>query len=217
MMELKRGHPLHRAGWWAMGVVPGLGALVLGKTALEPVGWRRSVRAKASVDKDGNPIPWLNYAAIRFLEGKTGSGLQVFEYGAGNSSMWWATRVSSVVSCEHDSGWGERVRSKLPANAELVRYPMESEDYVSAAMEWGAAFDVIVIDGVRRAECASYAQVALTPGGVIVLDNSDTNPDAAKVMEEGGYKRIDFWGLAPATVRFTQTSVFYRDGNCLGI
>jgi hypothetical protein len=48
---------------------------------------------------------------------------RVFEYGAGNSSLWWASRVAEVVSVEHDAAWAELVQSRAPANLTVVSKP----------------------------------------------------------------------------------------------
>ena len=80
-------------------------------------GWLRSFRVGRPVDVAGNPVPWIAYPAIRFLETRVGADLKVFEYGAGNSTLWWAKRVARVISCESDAAWAEEVRASLPGNA----------------------------------------------------------------------------------------------------
>jgi len=49
---------------------------------------------------------------------------RVFEYGAGNSSLWWAHRVAEVVSVEHDAKWATMVSSKAPSNLKVVACPI---------------------------------------------------------------------------------------------
>jgi hypothetical protein len=60
---------------------------------LKDDGWFRSCREQASVDANGNPIPWITYPAIEFLVKRINNQLSVFEYGCGNSTLWWASRV----------------------------------------------------------------------------------------------------------------------------
>ncbi len=60
---------------------------------LEPNGWFTSVKLGRSVDLDGNPLPWITYPAIEMLRRIDILNGRVFEYGAGNSSLWWATRA----------------------------------------------------------------------------------------------------------------------------
>ncbi len=67
-------------------------------------GWARSVEQDAAVDLDG-PIPWYTYPAISELTRITPPGAKVFEYGSGNSSLWWRLHAAQVVSVEHDPVW----------------------------------------------------------------------------------------------------------------
>ena len=42
------------------------------------------------VDKDGNPLPWISIPAIEILREKDLGDLFVFEYGSGNSTIWFS-------------------------------------------------------------------------------------------------------------------------------
>lgn len=183
-------------------------------------GWLRSFREGRSVDKEGRPLPWIAYGAIRFLEGRVRADLKVFEYGAGNSTRWWAAHVSEVMSCESDAAWVAEIGDHLPDNARVRHVPLEPAGvYEAAAAQSGDQFDIIVIDGRRRVECARLCMPALSKAGVLVFDNSE-RPSYAPALEnlaQLGFKRLDFTGMSPiATVR-SRTSVFYREANCLGI
>ncbi len=83
----------------------------------------------------------------------------------------------------------------------------------------GEQYDVIVNDGNRRPDCGKSGISALTPGGVVIWDDTDEKSDREghDLMEEAGFKRLDFWGFAPLMVRERCTTVFYRADNCLGI
>lgn len=71
---------------------------------LGPWGWAHSVIQNASVDLDG-PVPWYTYASITELARITPPEARVFEYGSGNSSLWWRAHAAQVVSVEHDAKW----------------------------------------------------------------------------------------------------------------
>lgn len=174
---------------------------------LNTSGWLRSRRDGLPVDAEGNPIPWYTYPAIRFLEPRVRPEFSVFEYGAGNSTLWWAKRVAEVMSFEHSREWFDRISGSAPANAS-IQCP---EDYISAPV---GQFDVIVIDGIERPECARAALPALKPDGVFIWDNSEEEPDFACLP---GFRRLDFWGFGPMLANEWCTSVLYRDDNCLGI
>jgi hypothetical protein len=58
-------------------------------------------------------IPWMSFRTIRFLEKQKFSGINVFEYGSGGSTLFWAARARQVVSIEHDGDWYQRMAAEL--------------------------------------------------------------------------------------------------------
>src|SRR5262245_66641616 len=88
-------------------------------------GWFRSFASGLPVDAAGRPLPWLAYPAIEFLARRVQPEWRVFEYGCGNSTLWWASRVREVIACEHDRAWAERLRPQLPANVTLRQVDLE--------------------------------------------------------------------------------------------
>lgn len=184
-------------------------------SVLHTTGWLRSRKEMRSVNADGGPIPWITYPAIRFLEQRVQKPFKVFEFGSGFSTLWWAKRVSSVTSVEHDKAWLDRVALGLPANASISF--AEGEIYVQSAQ--GGHYDIIVIDGIRRPDCGRNSLSALRPGGVVLWDNTDevTDQSGHLFMEEAGFKRLDFFGFGPLMVRESCTTIFYRPDNCLDI
>lgn len=188
--------------------------------AISEDGWFRSYREQAAVDAAGNPIPWITYPAISFLAKRIRPEMTVFEYGCGNSTRWWAARVARVVSCEHDLAWHQKVLPTLPSNAELHHVPLEyGGDYCRQVARSGETFDIVVIDGRDRVNCAKQAIHALKPGGVILWDNSDRVDYAVgyEFLHEHGFKKIEFSGLSPITLAKNETGIFYRPDNVLRI
>lgn len=76
-------------------------------------GWSRSLRPGRSALGDARP--WLTYAAIEFLEGQLRPGLRIFEYGAGGSTLFFASRAPGGTSVEHDGPWASAVSAALAA------------------------------------------------------------------------------------------------------
>jgi hypothetical protein len=87
---------------------------------LAPNGWFTSLRLGRSVDAAGNPLPWITYPAIEMLKRIDTRDARVFEYGAGNSSIWWAARAREVVSVEYDADW-QRFVSQEPTERNRIR------------------------------------------------------------------------------------------------
>ncbi|QNH55640.1 MAG: hypothetical protein H2674_14390, partial [Limnospira indica BM01] len=69
---------------------------------LESSGWLKSLATGVPINFDSQPIPWYTYPAIEFIENKISSDFKVFEYGSGQSTLWWAERVLKVISVESD-------------------------------------------------------------------------------------------------------------------
>jgi hypothetical protein len=54
-------------------------------------------------------LPWLTYAAINFLEGVLSQSTRAFEWGVGGSTLFFSSRVSELISVEHDAQWADSV------------------------------------------------------------------------------------------------------------
>jgi hypothetical protein len=186
--------------------------------ALRQYGWFKSFHSKQSVDIDGNPLPWYTYPFILFLKPRLKPNFRVFEYGSGNSTRWYAARVEHITAVEHDSDWIAQIKPKLPSNASVLERPL-GDSYVKSVQSTGSSFHIIVVDGRNRVKCAKFASDFLTLDGVLILDNSEREwyQHAKDYLAEKGFRRLDFIGMAPIVGIETCTSVFYRDGNCLGI
>ena len=147
--------------------------------------------------------------------------MKVFEYGSGQSTRWWARQVDSVHAVEDDRVWFERVSSALPGNADLRLADPSNGGYAQSISERGTIFDVVVIDGSVRNECARECLAFLATDGVIVWDNTEEPNvfgEGLKFLSERGFRRIDFHGLAPLNMDPHTTSVLYRpDQNSFGI
>jgi hypothetical protein len=188
--------------------------------ALTRIGWIESRLRQLPLDASGQPLPWYTYPAIAFLEERAPDRVNVFEYGAGFSTLWWSTRSRRVVSCEHDNGWLEAIRPRLPENAE-ARWCRQDEngEYCRSVLTAAMRFEIVVIDGVDRNNCAEPALAALTDDGVVIWDNSD-RPEYRSgfdVLEGAGFRELPFSGFGPINEYLWTTSIFYRNDNCLGI
>lgn len=183
------------------------------------MGWHRSTEG-VPMTLGGEPLPWIVYPAISWLDARVTSTDNVFEYGAGASTLWFAARASTVTSVEHQAAWAERIRKRMPESVglEVVSATDETgllEDcspYACAIEETPDTFDVVLIDGMHRNECLARAPAQLAADGIIVLDNSDRSVYAPGIafLHDAGFWRIDFLGVVPGFGLHTATSVFGR-------
>jgi hypothetical protein len=183
-------------------------------------GWFRSYKTKEAVDKNCKPIPWCTYSFIKFIEPRLSKEFNVFEYGSGNSTIWYAERVKYIVSVEHEEKWANKLKQSLPDNANLILQKRDNyKNYIKMVGTLGIVFDIIIIDGIFRVECVSESLNHLNDGGVIIFDNSEREEYSSSIeaLNSQSFKRIDFIGLGPVTSIQTTTSIFYKTNNCLKI
>ncbi|MCX6150415.1 MAG: hypothetical protein NTX22_07845 [Ignavibacteriales bacterium] len=188
--------------------------------ALVEDGWFKSYKTKTSVDGNGNPIPWYTYGFIKFLEPRLKKHFNVFEYGLGNSTLWYAKKVNTIKSVEHDRAWFEKIVLLLPDNAKVVYRELEADgNYAKEILEEDTKYHVVIIDGRDRNNCVKYCINKLTADGVIIYDNTQVPEyaDSINLLLKSGFKKIDFVGMLPIVNHNNTTTIFYRNNNCLEI
>jgi hypothetical protein len=177
-----------------------------------------SIQKREAIDDRGAPTPWISYAAIHFLSQRVRPEFEVFEYGSGNSTLWWAKHVVRVVSCEHNARWYNAMAPRMPANVQYVHEPLENGNYAATIASY-QPFDIVMIDGRDRVSCARFSVDRLKERGVIVFDNSDRDryQPAFDLFASRGLRRLDFVSMGPISSVPISTSVFYSSRNCLEI
>lgn len=195
--------------------------LTLSKAYLKKSGWLLSVKKGIPVDSDGAELPWFTYCSIKFISERLNSKLSVFEYGSGNSTLWFSKRVGEITSVEHDFDWHSKLKDKLKlkSNVNYFFRDLETGVYQEEILNHKGKFDIVIIDGRERIQCTFNSIDALKNDGVIIFDNSDRDSydEAYSFLRSKDFRRIDFWGLGPINSYAWCTSVFYRENNCFNI
>ncbi len=180
-------------------------------------GWFESFSSEPPHDARGNPIPWINYSAIDFLATRITPNARVFEYGSGQSTLWWASRVREIVALEHDEKWAALVRPKLPPNARLLTAPLEGDGsaYVRAIETVEGLFDIVIVDGRKRIDCTRAAFDRLSSIGVVLLDDAERDRYRPAFDEAAarGFKRLVISGMKPKSYDASSLAIFYRSGS----
>ena len=194
--------------------------LVYIKSYLTETGFVKSYTKGFPVDKNDHHYPWWTYSFTDFLKGRLRSDMNIFEYGAGNSTIFLANFAETVTSVEHDELWYKYLQNKLLKYKTNVRLIYQNpENYVDEIQKHKEKYDIVIIDGIKRNECAQKSVDYLSEQGVIIFDDTDRTAyeKSYKYLLDRGFKRIDFIGLAPCSINMNSTSVFYKQGNALGI
>ncbi|MGV3509609.1 MAG: FkbM family methyltransferase [Sphingobacteriaceae bacterium] len=190
------------------------------KGYLAEIGWFKAFETKSAIDENGSPIPWVTYSFIDFIKERLSSSHTVFEFGSGNSTLFYAKYSGKVVSVEHDKDWYQKIVSAKPSNSEMILEILEPNgEYCRKPLRLGQRFDIIIVDGRDRVNCCKQSIEALSESGVVVLDDSERSEyaEAITFLTNNGFKHLPFSGISPGLFYKKSTSVFYRTNNCLGL
>jgi hypothetical protein len=164
-----------------------------------------SMRDGEIKDKTGY-VPWFTYPAVELLKSWDLSDKSVLEYGAGYSTLFWASRTRQVLSIEHNEEWHKKIARLVPSNVDLQLRTLDQYPEVEGS------FDIIVNDGYARERtryrCAKASLPHLNSGGFIILDNSDWLPATCFYLREKGLIQMDFSGFVAGNPH-TQTTSFF--------
>lgn len=178
-------------------------------TLAREYGQYRSMQENACVDRGGQAIPWYTYPLIEYLENIDLRGIRIFEYGSGNSSLYYLRRGAVVTSVEDDPDWHARIDGNRPDHRYLLA--ASPQEYVARPEIENS--DIVVIDGSHRAQCAAYViekiHTGATDPALVIFDNSDWYPTTIARLDAGlGWHRVDFCGFGPINA-FTWVSSVY--------
>lgn len=178
--------------------------------------------------------PWTTQASIRIFENILRKDMIGFEYGSGRSTLFFAKRLSKLISVEHDENWYNTVMANLknrsitnvqynaikpnydkPFNDNSdaakslkgsgARLKVEFQDYFNFISRYpDQYFDFIIVDGRARVECTFYSISKLKPGGIFVLDNSD------RQRYKPIFDLLDNWKSVTTTTGLFDTTIWFK-------
>jgi predicted O-methyltransferase YrrM len=170
----------------------------------------------------GRGLPWFSLSAIHFLDSFVSKSMNVFEYGSGGSTVYFANRAGSITSTEDNKNWLARVQTELAAsgiaNVALQYRPFDfhgAEDFKQSEYLHfipDRSFDIIVIDGTEedipvRPTCFYHAESKVAPGGIIVVDDSWRYPELRSLNHAKSFR--EFRSIGPCRPGVTSTDVYF--------
>lgn len=167
----------------------------------------------------GNNRPWIVPEAVSFLAQSIRSEWNVFEFGSGWSTSWYAERTRRVISLEHDPSWYDCIAKRLSehgvSNCDLRLVKLESFPKIIKDYE-DNSFNLVIVDCSEegdwggRLSCVSASVPKVVPGGYLVLDDSDR--PAYREIESllPGWTCLRFVGLKSFPLHAVETTIFLR-------
>lgn len=136
--------------------------------------------------------PWLAYGAVKWLKTHLRANMVCWEWGSGRSTVFIASRVTSLVTIEHKNRWKKITTAALAerdiSNVQLRHVPSSIQNAGKICNEGGEEYaeyadcilalpdeslDLVAVDGRARVRCVQNSMNKLRPGGWLLLDNSE--------------------------------------------
>jgi len=196
--------------------------------------WKKSLTGNVPSPLDGK-LPWITYEAIDWLGNHLKPDMRVFEWGSGGSTMFFASRVHSVITVEHDSKWHSEVMKSLKSSGInnvqlLLRQPVKEpnrneqfscrvglydgfsfEPYVRTIEDYpNSYFDLVMVDGRARIACVKHAVDKIKPNGYLILDNTERKAYLPVLDYVGDWKEIEFTGAIPKQKDYIAQSTIWQ-------
>lgn len=173
-------------------------------------------------------LPWISFGALCFLDTFVRSEHEIFEFGGGGSTLYFARHARRVVTMESHPAWHQKLTDTLTQkqlkNVACELRPISSDDAMHFTGDQffqrvrEQLWDIILIDcycgysksryGQTRPYAFDLAQHQLKPGGVIVLDDSWMFPEL--IASKPGWRITDYIGPGPCRYGVTSTAIFEK-------
>ena len=131
-----------------------------------------------------------------------GFNTKILEFGSGYSTIFFQNLTDNLISIEHNKKWYNKIKPLINNN---TNYILKKINYVSKPSVDkkfyncntidelinkkidNEYFDIIIIDGIHRVNCAFGSYRNLKKGGILILDDSHR---IDKPASDGSYKPI---------------------------
>lgn len=162
--------------------------------------------------------PWIVPEAIYWLKQNMGKEWQVFEFGCGWSTIWYAKHCYKIVSIEDNQNWYDIVKQRIlkqkVQNCDLRMVKLD--DFITGITSFpDAYFDLVIVDSSEviktlRIDAVKAAMLKVKPGGYILLDDSDRPQYESVPKYLRGWVAQSFVGVKPIPLMAIETTIFQR-------
>ncbi|HEY3429627.1 MAG TPA: hypothetical protein VGK39_03050, partial [Cyclobacteriaceae bacterium] len=104
-------------------------------------------------DVDGHVLPWYTSPCLEWLMGLDLVDKKVFEFGLGDSTLWYVHNGAESYGVDSEISWCLKVGT-INKGYEHTTFMYS---YITSIKKYPFQFDFIVIDGLYRDDCTEYA------------------------------------------------------------
>lgn len=181
-----------------------------------PASWRSAVPSlytalyhKATGRVQGG-LPWLPYAAIRFLDRTLTRSHQVLEIGGGASTVYFAQRAGHVTTLEADPEWRAQITRMLGAMIGPATCDMRAMELSEPLRDVSPGeYDVVLLDAPPREALVLPLLAGMRRGALLLVDNWDL-PKFDVVRSAVTPERV-LTDFAPYNFAVSSLAIFHAD------
>jgi len=127
--------------------------------------------------ESGLIMPYYTIPCLEWLKKQDVSKWDVFEYGAGYSTIWWRANCKEVRSFDHSKVWAKAMDAICETRKHL---------FISAIDPALVLYDCVIVDSEYwREECVDFCLPYIKPGGYLIIDNwgQENFPNTQKYLD----------------------------------
>jgi len=158
--------------------------------------------------------PWMSQQEIDTILKYLKPNFTMLEWGCGGSTMLFPKYVANYYSIEHNKDWYDKMLQDVPKNVTLNFVAMNSHsspnqrstsyetlekssrskdfyNYIHYPSNLNKVFDIVLVDGRARPECAKYITNYITKDSIVFVHDYFPKPRTHYRVLEEKYKIID--------------------------
>ena len=121
-------------------------------------------------DKCGISLPYYTKPFLDVLDNWDLSDSVVFEYGGGDSSIYYGKHAKAVYGVDDSIEYVNCIRGYALNNV-FIKYRSALDEYINSINEQPFLFDIVIVDGAYRDECIKASINKIKKGGILIVDN----------------------------------------------
>lgn len=107
--------------------------------------------------------PWYTKPVVEMLYKMDLIGKRVFEFGVGDSTLWFRSRGAETFGVDINIEWAKKVGGHVL---------WTEDEFIYQRAQYGLGkFDIIIIDGHFRDTCLLFCMASLNKNGIVIIDN----------------------------------------------
>jgi hypothetical protein len=158
----------------------------------------------------GKEMPMLSIPFLDWFNSYIFKNYSFIEIGSGYSTEYFYSRVKNIISYETKIDFYNLLKNKIDSNIDYRFISMKDLMHGNFELEKIEKTIVFIDNDLNRYRSSLHLINKVNPD-IVILDNSESLPQACNMIYSLGYNEIPFWGIRPESPIEGCTSVFIKN------